>query len=395
MVRSNLLIGFIFLLSGIIFLLFALVILGLRRSARILQEKTWATPFATAFVVLAAMYFLRFCNFLIEEHLYGDIATLLPRIIKIIIFTSSGVTNYLFLLSAFRLLDPALNESRLLSLKKRLIGSAFARRVSSMILCLAALMQIGTGSEFVGTLASGWFSVPDGVFSALAFCVLGFVLYQSISLRRDKTIAWLALVSSVCYGALYLFYGLGWIHSLVRSVSSTEIQNSLALADLLTFLMFLLLSFGLFFPGYELMLLISAPVEGMERLLRNVTRNQKEYLESSGIVRSICTELQLRSVHLYIRLPGSNENQIALYRYPSLTSVDDQEPRKFVYEENRPYARVMSSGQPYNAYQVNSFQRSTARIATVAVPVFFHGSVIACLEGEIAKIGSQRATAVI
>lgn len=376
----NFLLGVIYVLSAVIHLIFGFVIFTLRRSARVIREKKWATPFALTFFVLAGLYSLRLFHLLLVERLSGGEALLLPRLIEIIIATCSGLTNYLFLLSAFRLLDHAVGGRLVLPVTRQLVGSAYARGMSLALVCLAGLMRIGAEGDFAGRWASVWFTVPDGIASVLAICLMGFALYQNINVRRDRLIARIAWLSSVGYAALYLLYSLGAVSYFARVVSHGGVGVPV-LADLLTFLLLLLLKVGIFFPGYALMLWISGPLEAIDRFYENFTRMENEYLESDGVVRSIREELQVESVHLYIKLPGASDGQVAHYTYPPMQD-NGQNPRTLVYEEETVYDRVMRSGESYISGRKHSFEGFIPGAATVAVPILFHNSVIACLKVE-------------
>lgn len=391
MIHLKFFLGSIYLLSALTSLVFALVIFTLRRNARILREKRWATPFAYTFFVLAAIFLLRFFNLLIEEHLRGRSWVRLHNLIFITIFACSGVTNYLLLISAFRLSEPAIDKQRFLLLNKFFKNRAYVRHIALALLLFAGLIKVGAEIEFVGARASTWFRLPDGIFSAFALILMGLVLYQNINSRRDRFMARVALLSSIGYGALYLLNLGDGILYLIQSISPGEMNQAASLAKLLALTASLILKFGLFFPGYALMLLISGPVGGIERLLSNVTRKQKEYLESSGILRSICEELQLSHVNLYIKLPGSYEHQIAHFAYPSSTNGNHQEPRKSPYRAGTDYDQVMKRGQAHSHYNEKSYARivRVQEISKVTVPVYFHNSVIACLEAEI---GEERFT---
>jgi len=362
--------GSIYLLSAVISLLFALAVFTLQRNAIILREKGWVTPFAITFLVLAGVYSLRFIELILSRG-YGGIWQDRINPIKLLIYFSSGVTNYLFFLAGFRLLEPALDKKQLQPLKKWLGSRAYVRWGVFLILSLAALIR----------LIDGWVvRIPDVIFSAIALFLMGFVLYQNIQFRRDKLMAWVALLSSICYALLYLFYGL--------ILYLSHDQDYWKATNLLLFLISLFLKFGLFFPGLSLMLLISGPVEGINRLLNNITQEQKEYLESDGIVRSICEEFQLSSVGLYIKLPGLIENQIVLYAYSPSSTARNQGVQEFPYKEGTIYDQVMKSGEPYKRYRENGL-RLIPGMSKVAVPIFFHKSIIACLEVEI---GDERFT---
>lgn len=372
--------GAIYLLSALISLVFALVMFSLLKSARILQNKKWVKPFASFFLVLAGIYLLRLTKYIYHINTRDNPFNL----VNIAMYFCSGVTNYLLFLSGFRLWEPTLDKRQLPRLKKWIISWTRVRGISFTTLCFASLIG----------LAGGWARHPDTIFSAMALLFMGFVLYQNSSFRRDKLMSWVALLSSIGYAVLYLLLGFGLIHYFVivnlPNASGADVRK---MSSLFVSLISLLLKFGFFFSAYSLMLLISGPVQGIERLLRNVTRNQGEYLENDGIVRSICEELRVSSARLYIKLPGSNENKIALYAYPSTNNDNKQEPQELTYKQGEVYDLVIKGRRTYIHNPERRLHWIVPRLAKVGVPVFFHNTVIACLEvviGEEKFTGADR-----
>ena len=368
--------GTIYLLSALCSLLFALVIFGLISSAKILEEKKWATPFAQTFLVLALLYLLRLINYGFLQDAaklpVTEIKYLAHYLIRFVVAVCSGLTNYLFILTAFRLSQHALENARLRRLTEWLSGRDYLRSPLLWLLVLGSVVG----------LFGGFARSPDLIFSAFALILMGLVLYQNISVRRYESMAWVALLSAVGYALLYLARGVYFIVSQLPSGGTTIATRIVGLG---TILISLGLKFGLFFSGYSLMLLISGPLQGIEHLLENVTRKQKEYLESDGLIKSICEELRTRSVGLYIRLPGLKEKRMALYDYPSSNNGNKQTPREFSYREGENYHWVMTSGKTSRIDHENSLHPLIPNAPKVGVPVFFHNSVIACLEAEIGE----------
>jgi signal transduction histidine kinase len=365
--------GAIDLLSAMSSLLFALVIYSLLRNARILQAEQWAKPFADTFLVLAILYFLILVNYhrLTQLHLPPPIPIADP--INSFIALCSGVTNYLFLLSAFLLSEAAMNPARILGIKKWLVGRPYFRSPLLWLLCIVGLVgALGDRAE-----------IPDTIVSAIALLLMGFALYKN-RVRTNKFIAWVAMVSSVTYAAGYILIEPAVFNFFIRRFLPDTLGNSIStVKEPLTGLVFLVLKFGLFFSGYSLMLLVSGPLQEIESLLRNVTKKDKEYLESDGIVRSIREEFGLGSVRLYIKLPGSEE--LALYDYPSSNRDDKLAPLILPYREGETYDRVITSGQAYPEHRESSYHWIFPTTYKIGVPVFFHDSVIACLEAEVGK----------
>lgn len=353
------------LLSAILCFVFALTIFTLRRSARILQEKNWANPFGLTFFVFTGMYALRFFALLFQDDLSAD------RILTInaVRITASGVTTYLIMLAAFRLAEPSLHRRE--ALRKILVEY---RYLTLLVLCAAGFLQIVPEVLHPSKWVQISMKLPDNAFSAVALFSMGFVLFQNIHFRRDKFMARLVLWSSAAYAILFLALFaneiIGW---------TPDGWDK----DLFTVTVAFLLKLGLFFPAFSLLLLDSAPLVGIERLLESITRKNKEYLESEGIVKSIHDELHLDRVDLYVRLPGGNENRIARFSYPKLS--DDQDPQVFEYQEGTGYDRVFKTKEPEIVNRDDYSYRFLHRISTVSVPILFHSAVIACLRVEVGE----------
>jgi hypothetical protein len=368
--------GIIYLLTVILSLTFGAVVLTLRHNAIILREKKWATPFAITFFMLAGIYSLLLLDLRITPPDGGPRPNL-SSLIEAVISFCSGVTNYLFLLSAYRLAEPVINKRRLLSFKNSKLGRIFTWPALLLVLCSAGLLM--SAKPLLGW--GHWVEFPDAVFSAIALFLMGYVLYHSISYRHDERMAKIAFLASFCYAVLYLFYGLTIIQYFV-SFRFPDEKESEIIAGLITSLISLVLKFGIFFPAYSLMLLVSGPLEGVGRLLDPVTRKTKEYLESDGVVKSIRNELRVNIVRLYIKRPGPDDEQVVLCAYPPLQSTlngNNQEPQEVRYEKGSHYDRVLKTGE---SYIDSPPHRLIRRISQVAVPVSFHKSVIAVLYVE-------------
>jgi signal transduction histidine kinase len=373
----------IYIISAVSSLTFAVVIFTLRRNAIILREKKWAMPFAVTFLLLAGVYLLLFLE--LELHLVKGSP---PQVLMdAVICVCSGLTNFLFLLSAFRLAEPTLNTRRLVSLKQSRLGGLFRWPVILSLLVAAALLQSSILSKLifpsgsVPTLTDIALRAPDAVFSALALSSIGYVLYASISFRHDEFMAKLAFLSSFCYAVLYLCFGLGVIQALVAWGAGTGFHEAMRPAGLMLSLVSLVLKFGIFLPGYSLMLLVSGPLEGVDRLLENVTRRDKEYLESDGVAMAIRKEMRVNSVRIYIKRPGPDDERVVLCAYPSLPTIDGngKEPQEVKYKQDSHYDRVLKTGELSIEAPQNRFIR---RISEVTVPVYVHNSAIAVLYVE-------------
>jgi hypothetical protein len=356
------------LVSALVSFLLALTIFTLRRSARILPEKRWAKPFGITFFVLGGMYSLRYAVLVLEGFLEAKYHVPLSWAVKVIVLSASGLTTYLIMLSAFRLAERALPERWAKTLRKVLVER---RDVALTVLCFAGLIQIVPDVWRVNRWVRVSALLPDNAFSALALLSMGLVLFQNIHFRRDKFMARLVLWSSAGYALLYLVY---FVNDVVSLIANDK--------NLLMFTAALVLKMGLFFPAFSLLLLESAPLIGVEKLLKSITRQNKEYLESGGIVKSIRNELRLDRVDLYVRLPGNNENRIARFSYPL---NNEQDPQILEYEEGTSYHRVFTTREPDFMNHGDYSYRLLYRISEITVPIFFHDAVIACLKVQLGE----------
>ena len=348
----------IYLVSAIISFLFALVIFTLRRNARILKDKEWTLPFALTFFVLSFMYLLRFVHrILLDVMPETSTEVIFDNVIGVLIYFCSGVTNFLFFVAGFQLVD----GKWLVTIKDKLIGSAARKRALLALLCLLALIPFFKESPEA--------RIPDSIFSVFALGLIGLGIYKRINYRHDKLMARIALWSSFLYIALIIVYTV----SRYFETGSKEL-------DLFAFLMSLFAKVGLFFPGYSLMLLISGPVEGIERLLMRDTQTQAGYLEIRDTVKAIREALGVRGVQLHIVLPRVSKNQVALYSYPPSTDSEDEKPQIFDYEENTDYDEVIKARRILTDYRDNHWLMR--RIAKIRVPIFLHNSVVATLKAE-------------
>jgi len=356
--------GEIYLISAVITLLFALMIFALLRSLKILRQNNWVLPFGLFFLVLAALYFLRLYKFVAG---WAEV----PDWVGIANSLGSGLTNSFLLLSGSRLLGPALHERLSAKLRAWRVRRVHAEWLLLGLVCGASLLR-ETGGAW-------WAQSPDSVISAFALIFMGYVLYQNISRRRDFLMAWVAVLSSVGYAVLYVGHKL-IIFLLDGPAPSEAVAETIMVVNLSAYLLSLAPKFGIFLAGYALMLMLSAPFEGIDRLLKRVTKADEEFLEDGGIVRSIRKEFHFRKVKLYIFLPGSNDRRVALYTDP--VSRNSRAPREVRYKEDTDYDRMAKKGGTYVRNRESYPYWFIRRIAEASVPVFFHDAIIGCIWAE-------------
>jgi signal transduction histidine kinase len=377
----------IYLISAFGSLFFALMLFSLLQRVIGEQEKRWGVPFAATFWGLTAIYIL----LLIQVGAYGTTSDIwhahgyVYLAMQLVVLCLSGLTNYLFLVSGSRLWEPALflDKKQLLRFKGVTVNSDHVKLATVVSLCLSVLL----GALYTVGWAGKWATYPDFLLSFVALAYMGVALYKNSRSRREKllvwekVIAWFALVSSIGYAVLYVLWGLEVLNGIIEMYTGEAGAQVGLIASLLVSLISLPFKFWIFYSGYSLMLLIAGPLQGIVKLLENVTERDKEFLESDGILKSVWEEVHTERVRLYIKLPGSQEDFIEAYEYSPSRDGERQEPERFPLDRDELYAKVMSSGRTRGKRDPKGGR--LGRPSRVGVPVLFHNSVIACLEVEI------------
>jgi signal transduction histidine kinase len=360
--------GTIYAVNALASLTFALLIYSLLRNRQIPQARRWATPFADTFLVLAVMHSLRV---IVDLFLKKSG----PTWVLVLIYLMSGVTNYLLILSAVKLSEPALKQKWMLSINKWLSERRpYIRSPLFWMLCAISLLG----------LAGSYAPTADTVASVIALILMGAALYN-YRIDGDRFMAWVAMLSSVVYALIHVIRE-PWIFYYLSQTGVFSNDDFRSMLNLIS----LILKFGFFFSAYSLMLSISAKLQGFNHLLESVNREEKEYLESDGLVRSICEWLATNTVRLYIKLPGANDDQVAVFHYPAINKANDEEPKTVRYREDTSYDKVMSTGATYREDRENNSHWLFGEASIIAAPIFFYDSVIGCLEAEVNSRGARR-----
>ena len=74
-------------------------------------------------------------------------------------------------------------------------------------------------------------NTPDGILSSMALTFMGFALYKNSSLRHEKLVAWVALLSALGYAVLYILWFAGWLNDLVAGQLPADIYEQFPLAE--------------------------------------------------------------------------------------------------------------------------------------------------------------------
>jgi len=361
---------------------FAGLIFLLLRYAKPLQAKEWVIPFADALVVLSILYVLLLVNSWRRAQLPDDQQLSPWDAINLTTLLFSGVTNYLFLLSAFMFPEPALDRSWIFKNDKLLQGRPYFRARLLWLLCAIALLQVLDGVALI----------PDAVCSVIALLLMGLALFKN-NVRTDPAVAWVALVSAIVYSVVYFLSVPMIAEAVVVPLAAIYWPDVAKVKDdfirdlgVLVSLISVFLKLGYFLSAYSLMLWISSPLEGIENLLRGVTREQGEFLDTKSLVKSICDQLRVKAVILYIQQPGAprgQKSEIARFEFTEAERPVTNQPTILKYDESATYHDVIASGKWDRHDNEDSFFWLFPKAAEIGVPLFFHNSVIACLTAVV------------
>lgn len=380
--------GVIYLLTGTMSLIFALVVLSLVRRERTLRDEKWVRPFAYTFLILAAGAIIRAATRMHDTNWFTDFAydDEIFKAAEYVRTFFSGLTNFLFLYAGLWLGDIEEDyRTELLGKVKFLRSSRLKQNGAQILTLLVFLVAAGLSNiRDANNHVLWWASLPDAFLSAGVLFFVGRTLYENIGVRRDKLMARIALYSAVLYSLNELFRGL--IPFLAKNYST-----SLPALQLTFTLIAIVLKCGLFFSGYGLMLLISGSTTGVRALFNSITSGKSEYLESHGVVQSICQALGASRVELYILLPGTKSHEVAWYRYPPHRDKVGKEitgPLIEPFDPARTYGHVISTGRKLTYRLTNRpdkapeelLDKFSAQSSILAVPILFHKAVIGCLK---------------
>jgi signal transduction histidine kinase len=375
--------GTVSLVSGMMSLIFAMVIFSLVRREGVLKDEKWVKPFAYTFLILAINSFIRsvarmqetdwFAPFPYDKKFFAGLEVLRTL--------CSGLTNFLFFYVGLWLRDiEGADRNRLLN-RIRILRNVESKESVAKFLTLGVFLLAAVIPDLTGRW---WASLPDTFISAAVLFFVGYTLYHNIGIRRDKLMALIALYASACYSVIELYRGL------IRLLVANEVGSYPALT-LIFVLLAMALKCGIFFPGYGLMLLISTSTAGVRTLFKSITHGESEYLESNGVVKAIWLALGASRVELYITLPGTKCHEIACYGYPPRKGKQGNEsirPKIETFDPARTYGHVIATGRKLTYRLTNRpdvapaelMDRFSALSSILAVPIFFHKAVIGCLK---------------
>lgn len=359
----------IMLLTSIVSALIALVFLLQPRFSELFSER-WATYFGLSFAASAIQYAVVFSFNTFFAH---------PDWVYLtnIVIVSCQIINNLLLLGAARLL---LNRHPALPTWALLIG---------LISTSISLLSLDGSYLLIERL-------PKELFSSYCYALIGYALFTNISFRYSRALSVLAISVSTVTALINLVYALNPLLAQYELTNflifSSGNPFKLAYLDSFTFALFLPLKVGLFLPAYFVLMLLSISTRDTQRLLNEITTGKKEFLSSDGIIRAIGEGLQADTVNLSILLPSTQNPRVISHVWKRAAPTNNSPAiRSLRHEDNRILSYILETGLEYYISQqsnvssppYNLVKDQQSDLAVAAVPIFFHGAVIGCLQVEM------------
>lgn len=399
----------IWLLSFFISVIFTLVILVPVYKFKIKAVERWAKPFGWMFAALAAMYFIYLLGWIVTDvnHFPWFDRKITEITVAIGVSVCSALSNLFLLESAYNLWHSkaAETENEFETFLKR---PNFSRLVVIIVIFLSAL---------IAPLEEGWkefsnFRLPDALVSAACLAFAGWAFYRSISSRsplqrsvssgekkKPVHVSWLISHSALFFGGLYAL-----LHVIYGITPWLVLPESVSYYDNTVTALALLLKWGIFIPAYSLLMVIINSNRNIRKLLEQVVEGRKEFLESEGLVQAIGLSLQASLVELVIKLPGTNQNQIAVYTYPpdSVYLMDANRKPKIlspldevsnVHQSEEDIRRkkifysILNHGQELKLnvlrykdnFPLDVIDSGDSKQSIIVTPINYHGAIIGCL----------------
>ncbi len=389
-------------------------ILLLRREA--FTDERWVRYFGWAYIVWAIQYLPQVPLTWIEQHgaktknpALQDLALLAPELEQILHALGSAANNLLILACAMALLG---RQKR----KQLFPWWAWLTAVVSTLVQFLPTTLFPYPSLF-------WQLLPDAMFSAGCLVALGWAIYVNFGPSSRQSLAFLNILGGIFYALANLAFPFNvlvaekiilWLplrqaldKQLVElsSVPEITILNSLnALAYLIVFV----LKTWLFLGALLLMMksLTALSPKRAQQALQPVREGFTEYLTDQGIVRALGESVAADLAVLALRLPGTQENNVAWWRWLRDSAVKPYDFKKRTIEPMRDpqksiVAWVLTEGKQRTSQDRTRDPEATGYLeyvpgmkAFVTVPLIYHNSVVGCLNLEWKNPRSFTATAV-
>ena len=350
------------------------------------SDKGWAKLFVAAVAVWSVQYGVQFLYQTSKGHLWISEETVgvLRYVVSFFVYACSGTNNLLFLSAALKLTS-----------SERVIPSdkpepLFPQPGLPLRYYLFALIGLVGGLDALPLALQKEnpvflvVRIPDIIFSSYCLYKVGMGIAVNISFYRQRRLARLAAFVATSYVIVQILYGINPFLAQFDKIwhyfpDEPTFSVRLAVLDNFIFAAALPLKFGLLFPAYILLMQDLFTFKDLRKALHLVTHGRAEFLSRAGLVRSVGERLGADLVDLCIKLPGKERNRIAslIWRKGEMSSSENPSKTKNIDEfmEKKP----LNEGEQIIR---DCFEKQTVMIqpTVIAVPVYYHGAVIACLK---------------
>jgi len=315
--------GYVRLTNALIAIICAAFVLWPRKGSQLVGH--WNDYLGLAFLIFFIQYGTRFV-----ESLYVLQFTANPNPVRYItlfvVYAGSYLNNILFLAAARVLL----NKSRQQPTKDSDDGDRALDRLKNEWLRFRSALPTWVWFMPVTSIIAMaedqhplWARIPDAAFSVYCLSWLAYALWLSFLVRRQRVLAWLALMLVLAYAAGQVVYAVNpfLAHSIKAGQSlpgaaarvfflprlSEELQGRSDVLESLDNAIFALLSpmkSLLFLSAFILYLQLIISVNDFRQALSETTSRRKDYLSTNGILRAIGRSMGAEEVDLIISLPG-------------------------------------------------------------------------------------------
>ena len=400
-----------FFLTAVACFIFALVVLIPSLKRHFSGTRLWAIPFSITYFALGLMYLVRYMSIkLVTAYgLKDEFASALVLSDDIIRFILSGISNLSLFLTLVVIQKDFGEKPRwrdIFNDEKIKIGIPVILFCS---ICAALAKWVFDKSENF-KLAGIGLEIPDHIVSSVILIWFAVVVFRELNFRRSRIFAWGASILIFAYAGLFIFHAVNILNLYQGNIWGIPPVRASAGVTLVSFF----LKAGLFFPTYYLITSISNEFGGIQQLLKQVTNNRVEFLESEGILKKIVEILKADKINLIIMLPGRTRKLVSIYQFPPSPEYisDPQRKPKILFrnltpagsDEEEIYEQVFKNQLvTYNVHnyddnlnetlieRIIACSESGKRVSLIAAPIKYHGAVIGCLEIYLDKTSSKLA----
>jgi signal transduction histidine kinase len=379
----------------------------------------WNRYVGLAFFTFVVQYGLRSLTWAFLDPNAPQVLFSLETVTDLIVFIISTVNNLLILAAARVLLNKKRPLATIPLTTSRNTGVAY--RLRDLWLRLRAVLPkwiwwvwLMLPVSLIGVLVKTdepyllWTRIPDALFSVYCLSWFGYALYLSFYVRRQRALAWMAMVVVLAYGAGQLAFagnpiiayatrtpelsGTWLTYPIAQSLagvlrSQKEVERVL---DGAIFALLAPMKYLLFLPAFILYLLSIISVNVFRRTLRKTTSTRTDYLSSKGILSAIGNSLEADEVELLVRLPGhrGGQDQTGERALAETWSAAGTRARRRYTIKDHPFLKrtmltegeiivITNEDQEEDAAELRAPGHAPQTLTLI--PVKFHGGVIGVL----------------